>query len=264
MTTLSKESIGGISKTHDADASGPLVVVCEHASARIPEALADLGLSSDARQSHIAWDPGAFNLARAIAREFDSPLISAQISRLVYDLNRPPDAAGAMPEKSEMTEVPGNVGLSQAERDARTGLIYDPFHAEVRRLLDVRADRGLLSVLVTVHSFTPVYFGMPRTVDIGILHDSDTRLADVMLDHAAECSDRGVRRNDPYGPEDGVTHTLRLHGIARNIPNVMIEVRNDLLTTTSESEGIAKDLNAMIRHGLAVLQLDALGASNHA
>lgn len=264
MATLNKESIGGVFETRDADASGPLVVVCEHASARIPKTLADLGLSVDARQSHIAWDPGALDLARAVAAAFDSPLIAADVSRLVYDLNRPPDAAGAMPERSELIDVPGNAGLGQAERAARTRLIYEPFHTEVARLLDNRTKRGLPSMLLTMHSFTPVYFGEQREVEIGILHDSDTRLADAMLGHAAECSDRVVRRNDPYGPEDGVTHTLRLHGVARGIANVMIEVRNDLITTPENCEDIAAELIEMIRHGVAVLAPQGQGAPHHA
>jgi predicted N-formylglutamate amidohydrolase len=96
--------------------------------------------------------------------------------------------------------------------------------------MDKRRDAGRPIVLVTVHSFTPVYFGQPRDGALGILHDDDPRLADAMLKAASAAGLEGVRRNYPYGPQDGVTHTLRKHGLTRQIANVMLEIRNDLIT----------------------------------
>ena len=81
---------------------------------------------------------------------------------------------------------------------------------------------------MTVHSFTPVYFGAKRDVEIGILHDEDTRLADALLEELAGAPHK-VERNQPYGPQDGVTHSLKRHAISRGIANVMLEIRNDLL-----------------------------------
>lgn len=101
--------------------------------------------------------------------------------------------------------------------------------------------------MVTVHSFTSVYFGKPRFVEVGILHDADTRLADAMLAQAERLKGRFVtRRNEPYGPEDGVTNTLLEHGVQKALLNVMIEVRNDLLRTGEEIDAMATYLGELI------------------
>ena len=210
-------------------ARGRVILVCEHASRLLPKSLGTLGLSDEALASHIAWDPGALAVARRMAKSLDSTLIFQRFSRLVYDCNRPPESPAAMPEKSEVFDVPGNAGLDQTARDARTEALYLPFREKLASLVKSRAAEGRAPVIVTMHSFTPVYFGKPREVEIGILHDTDTRIADGMLAAAETAGLYNVRRNEPYGPEDGVTHTLREHGLANGLPNVMIEVRNDLI-----------------------------------
>ncbi len=210
-------------------ARGRVILVCEHASRLLPKSLGTLGLSDEALASHIAWDPGALAVARRMAKSLDSTLIFQRFSRLVYDCNRPPESPAAMPEKSEVFDVPGNAGLDQTARDARTEALYLPFREKLASNVKSRAAEGRAPVIVTMHSFTPVYFGKPREVEIGILHDTDTRIADGMLAAAETAGLYNVRRNEPYGPEDGVTHTLREHGLANGLPNVMIEVRNDLI-----------------------------------
>src|SRR5690606_29562638 len=157
---------------------------------------------------HIAWDPGALATSRLMAKSLDATLIYQRFSRLAYDCNRPPESPAAMPEKSEIYDVPGNAHLDDMARNARTEALYLPFRDTLSRLLRRRIDEGRAPVVVTMHSFTPVYFGRQRAVEIGILHDSDSRLADLMLAASAGGSLFNVRRNEPYGPEDGVTHTL--------------------------------------------------------
>lgn len=207
-----------------------MVLICEHASRTIPASLGTMGLDQAALESHIAWDIGAAGLAEHLSELLDAPLVSQRFSRLAYDCNRPPDSPDAYPEKSEIYEVPGNCGLSAADRRARAEALYFPFHHAVDTLIDGRLNTGRPVTLVTVHSFTPVYFGKFRDGLLGILHDEDRRLADSMLDAAALAGLEGVRRNYPYGPEDGVTHALRRHGLTRQIANVMLEVRNDLIS----------------------------------
>ncbi|MFN3636328.1 MAG: N-formylglutamate amidohydrolase, partial [Rhizobium rhizophilum] len=212
----------------NATAGSGIVLVCEHASSLLPASAGDLGLSPEALSSHIAWDPGALAIARRLAERLDGVLVHQRFSRLIYDCNRPPESPAAMPEKSEIYEIPGNRELSPAERYARTAALYIPFHDRVSNEISRLEGEGRRPVVVTVHTFTPVYFGNPREVEIGILHDADSRLADAMLDAAADSPYR-VERNSPYGPEDGVTHTLRLHALPQGFANVMIEVRNDLV-----------------------------------
>lgn len=225
---------------------GPFVIVCEHASLTLPRALGDLGLSEEARRSHIAWDPGALAVAQALSAHYDSPLVFQRFSRLVYDCNRPPESPAAMPAKSEVYDIPANAALDEASRQARTEALYRPFHAAIADVIDRRAAAGMNTSLITVHSFTPVYFGKARSVEIGVLHDADTRLADSMLAAADAARRYDVRRNEPYGPADGVTHTLKLHGISRDIPNVMIEVRNDLIQDDAGQEVMATYLCQLI------------------
>ena len=226
----------------------PAIIVCEHASNFVPDIYGDLGLAEEELQSHIAWDPGAREVSDHLSRLLDSPLVRGEVSRLVYDCNRPPEASDAMPVKSETTVIKGNDKLGELQRQARIEQIYLPFSECLAAAISGMSNP---SVLITIHSFTPVYHGMQRDVEIGILHDTDSRLADVMLLLANRHTDLIVRRNEPYGPQDGVMHTLREHGIANQLLNVMIEIRNDLIVTDQQSEAIAKML-----HGLL---LDALG-----
>ena len=244
--------------------AGPVVLLCEHASAHIPAVYCGLGLSPAARNSHAAWDPGALALARLLSARLDAPLIAGGVSRLVIDCNRPPDAPSAMPERSELIEVPGNRNLSEADRARRIETVYRPFCAAVGGVLDARKARGQAPALVTVHSFAPVYFGKPRPVEIGILHDSDSRLADAMLERADRIAARRVERNSPYGPEDGVTHSLKIHGIANGLKNVMIEVRSDLLTSADGQAGLARELLTLLTPALGCVGLAKEGELQHA
>lgn len=227
------------------DCRGPFVIVCEHASLTLPQSMGDMGLTEEARRSHIAWDPGALAVARHLSAHFDSPLVFQRFSRLVYDCNRPPESPAAMPVTSEIYRIPRNENLNAAEREARTAALYRPFHAAIEALIERRSAAGIETMLMTVHSFTPVYFGAQRAVEVGVLHDVDTRLADAML-AAAEGGPYAARRNDPYGPADGVTHSLILHGISRGIMNVMIEVRNDLVKDDKGQEVMARYLAGLL------------------
>lgn len=238
----------------NAVAQGPVILVCEHASRRLPASLGTLGLSAEALASHIAWDPGALAVSRLMAEQLDATLLFQRFSRLAYDCNRPPESPAAMPEKSEVFDVPGNAGLDQAARDARTRALYIPFRDRLRGLVETRIAEGRPPVIVTMHSFTPVYFGKPRDVEIGILHDADTRLADAMLAAAGTDGLYTIRRNEPYGPEDGVTHTLREHGLSKGLPNVMIEVRNDLIQNEAGQKVVAGYLAGLLGAALSAIE----------
>lgn len=227
------------------EGTSPVAFICEHASRFIPATFEGLGLTMEACESHAAWDPGAFDVAQILAQELNAPLVVSGISRLVYDCNRPPEARDAMPAKSELFDVPGNLDLTQAQRDDRTQDYYVPFCAAVTALMATG-----IKALITVHSFTPIYHGKPRAVELGILHDTDLRLADAMLKHAPQETSLLTLRNEPYGPEHGVTHTLKVHGVENGIANVMLEIRNDLLATPEQRQEIAHMLIRILRKSL--------------
>ncbi|AEI93313.1 N-formylglutamate amidohydrolase [Roseobacter litoralis] len=224
----------------NASGASDIVLVCEHASAFIPTALNDLGLSAEARHSHAAWDPGAKAVACEMARQLDAPLVASKVSRLVYDCNRPPDAPSAMPERSEVFDIPGNKKLTRNDRETRVARYYTPFHDRLKQVLSTKPD----PVVVTIHSFTPIYQGIQREVEVGILYDQDTRLADAMLE--VETGTFVTRRNDPYGPADGVTHTLKEHALPQGRRNVMIEIRNDLIETADAQTSLAIQMSRWV------------------
>ncbi len=236
------------------DGRGEVLLVCEHASKRLPERYGTLGLSDEALSSHIAWDPGALAVARLISRQLDAVLIHQRFSRLVYDCNRPPESPAAMPATSEIFRIPENENLSSEERRLRTEAVYLPFQGAISREIEARKGRGQATVLVTIHSFTPTYHGKKREVEIGILHDEDDRLANAMLNAAADNHVFRVERNEPYGPGDGVTHTLQLQALPAGLLNVMIEIRNDLIVD-EVGQGVAADfLSGLLVEGVASLK----------
>jgi len=244
------ESVGNdIVETINTGGAAPIVLVCEHASKFIPAYLDGLGLSEEAASSHAAWDPGALAVAELLSTRLNAPLVAQRVSRLVYDCNRPPEAPSAMPEKSEIFEVPGNVSLSDEQRLDRVNKYYRPFQAEVKQAIDAKQASGQLPVMITIHSFTPVYNGKKRAVEVGVLHDSDTRFADALLNALCPSDLYDIQRNEPYGPEDGVTHTLVSQAQSRGLLNVMIEVRNDLIAKRADQEQVAELL------GEAILQV---------
>ncbi len=236
-------------EVYNAPGTHRIVLVCEHASATIPAEYTRLGLTDDIARSHIAWDPGAMSTARFLADTLDAVLVAGTVSRLIYDLNRPPTSAGAMIEHSEKYRVPGNSNLDAEQRHTRTERYYRPFVARVASVLAQHAP----AVLVTIHSFTPVYNGVARDVEIGVLHDDDTRLADAMLADTSAVSRYNIQRNQPYGAHDGVTHTLKLHAIPAQIPNVMLEVRNDLISDESACRAMAEQLSRWLSDALLTL-----------
>jgi predicted N-formylglutamate amidohydrolase len=233
-------------RVYNAGGRAPIVFVCDHASRFIPSALDGLGISADVARSHAAWDIGAFDLALELSAAFDAPVVASRISRLVYDCNRPPHAPDAMPARSEVFDVPGNRDLSEADREARIRAVYEPFRDCLSGALDAQTDKlaGAPVALVTVHSFTPIYHGEPRRVELGLLHDADPTLARAMLTEAAGTLTLNAQLNAPYDASDGVTHTLKRHAIPRGLPNVMLELRNDLLAMPA---GVARTAHGLAR-----------------
>ncbi len=216
------------------------VVICEHAANRIPAKLGNLGLAPSDLTRHIAWDPGAERVARVLSRLLDAPLALQRYSRLAYDCNRPPESPNAMPVLSETTPIPGNENLTASDRLARTRAIYRPFHAGVADLLDARAANRLGTMVISIHSFTPVYKGKPRAVELGLLFDRDPSLA---RDLVKGFPNVDARLNEPYGPADGVLHTLNLHASPRGLRHAMIEIRNDLISDERRQDEWAQRLS---------------------
>ena len=230
----------------NAAVRGSVVLVCEHASNFVPSRLRGQHASDEVLQSHAGWDLGALEVATRLSLKLNAPLVAATMSRLVYDLNRPPESPDAIRTISEVHDVPGNVGLSSAERAQRAAAFHNPFHETLADVLRIQQGRISEPVLVTIHTFAPIYFGKIRATQIGILHDVDRRFADAMLYAAPLLTNLRVARNEPYAASDGVTHTLRKHALPNGLLNVVIEIRNDLVETPEQQDAVASTLADMI------------------
>jgi predicted N-formylglutamate amidohydrolase len=210
------------------DGTSPFVLICDHASNRIPERYGTLGLTPAERLSHIAWDPGALAVCLELVDLLDAPVVASNISRLVVDCNRTDTAPDMMPAVSEVTVVPGNAAISDEERAFRIANFHAPFHAAATALLDARAARGQETILVAMHSFTPVYKGVSRPWEIGLIHGRDTKFTKALFDAlAADAPSLTLGWNEPYKALDGVTYTLEHHGDGRGLNSTMIEIRHN-------------------------------------
>ncbi|XHF33204.1 N-formylglutamate amidohydrolase [Pseudomonas chlororaphis] len=210
------------------DSTHPLILVCEHASRYIPEALNNLGLDDTAAREHIAWDIGALALAEQLSEQLGVTLLSANYSRLLIDLNRPRHAPDSIPAQSEIYQVPGNRELDEATREYRRQCLFKPFHTRLQQLIDARLAEGRPVRVVGIHSFTPVYYGQPRELEVGVLFGQARAYAQRMLD-GLERHPLKVAGNQPYKIDPLGDMTVPVHGDARGLESVLIEVRNDLL-----------------------------------
>lgn len=235
------------------DAGSAILLVCEHASNAFPQPWGSLGLTEAQQAAHVAWDPGALDLSRTLAARLDAALVHAPASRLIYDLNRGPDRADAMAARSEVHDIPGNLDLTPQDRLHRAEALYLPFHTALHAEIVRRLALGRATVIVTVHSFTPVYHGRPRSVEFGVIHDADDRLARGIVAGAQATTDLVTALNEPYSAADGVTHTLRLQATPYGLANAMLEIRNDLIATPALAEAMADRLAPVLQSALASL-----------
>jgi predicted N-formylglutamate amidohydrolase len=206
----------------------PFVLLCEHASRLLPHGYARLGLPAAEFDRHIAWDLGAAEMATRVACLLDAPLFLAGYSRLLIDLNRPPESRSSIPEVSEATSIPGNIGLHPAEVQRRRDLWFEPFHKTVAAHLDARL--GQPTAVFGIHTFTPVFHHAARPWHAGVLFG---RAEEFGLELASAIQSRCggvVGRNEPYRIDTEEDYTVPVHGDARGLSAALIEVRQDLVT----------------------------------
>ncbi len=214
-----------------------IVLICEHASSHMPAAYADLGLPAHERMRHIAWDLGAEGVARGLAKRLDAACFLGTYSRLLIDLNRPLDSPTSIPVLSESTAIPGNMALTDAEREGRIARIFTPFHDHVRSFLDRRDRAGRKTRIVAIHSFTPVFLGVERSWHAGILYDHSRDYGEAVISALARDPSINVGANVPYVIDRAGDYAVPIHGDDRRYPAILIEIRNDLISTR---DGIAE------------------------
>jgi predicted N-formylglutamate amidohydrolase len=201
------------------------VLICDHASNRIPLGLGDLGLSPETLMDHIAWDPGAATVARILSELLDAPLVLSAYSRLVIDCNRPLESPESVTEASAGIEIPGNRGLTSLQRRQRVDEVFRPYHRTISSLLDARAGRS--SLLLSIHSFTENLGGVRRPWPIGVSNRQNRRLAEYLIQSLRNSAIGLVGDNEPYGIDNAHDYSLPTHGERRGIAHAMIEIRQD-------------------------------------
>ncbi|MEM7708279.1 MAG: N-formylglutamate amidohydrolase [Pseudomonadota bacterium] len=210
-----------------------VVLICDHASKRIPNALDDLGLEYQNRERHIAWDMGAGPLTRYLSRRLGAVAVLANYSRLVMDLNRNPDSDDAYPSVSDITVVPANQNLSPEAQAIRRAALFDPYHNAIETQLDAVRARGVCPALVAIHSYTQELLsgGGERPWHIGVLYDKDVRIAHRLIESLSRNPLVEVGDNEPYSGTHYHDYSIDTHGEAARIACCGIEVRQDLLAT---------------------------------
>ena len=225
--------------------SSPYLLLGDHAGRAIPHSLGGLGLPRDAFDLHIAWDIGVEALGLRLAKALDACFIRQAYSRLVIDCNRRPDAADAIPAVSDGVAIPGNVGLNPPDVAARLQDIWQPYQDGVAGLLDERERLGRKTLLVALHSFTPVMQGANRPWRYGVLHRGDSALsARVLTLLRAEFGEQ-VGDNQPYAM-DGTDATIPLHADPRGLDYLELEIRQDLIAREDGQDAVAGLLGRLL------------------
>jgi predicted N-formylglutamate amidohydrolase len=226
-------------------------LTCDHASARVPRRLNSLGVSPEDLQRHIAWDIGAAAVASGLAVRLDAFLILQNWSRLVIDCNRPPGSVQSIVPSSDATLIPGNESVSPDDALARESEIFRPYHDRIRTELDLRQALGRSTILVALHSFTPLLHGIRRPWHAGLLYNRDRRLAEALLPILRADPDLVVGDNEPYSVSDSTDYTIPMYGERRGLLHVGIELRQDLIADEAGqsqwSERLAQALLAALR-----------------
>src|SRR6201994_5158775 len=214
---------------YNAAGRSPFLLTCDHYGRLIPRVLGDLGLPERELLRHIAWDIGIAGVAELLSDQLGAHLVAQRYSRLVIDCNRPPAAPSSIPIISEATMIPGNDGIARDAAETRRREIFDPYHRRIDEVIDARGRAGLPTVLVSLHSFTPVYAGIARPWHIGTLYQRDKVLPPRLLKHLRAEPDLVVGNNEPYAVSDETDYTIPVHGEARGLMNTGIEIRQDLI-----------------------------------
>lgn len=213
--------------------SSNLVLVCDHASNRIPRQLHNLGLDAIQLADHISWDPGAAKVARCLSFHLNAPLVLSGYSRLVIDCNRALYSKDSIPEQSAGVFIPGNYHLSARDKEERINTLFMPYHNTIKQLLDSRSQRA--NLLLSIHSFTAVLNDQPRPWHIGISHWDKRLFAERLIQMLANHKDLIIGINKPYPIEKHNNYTIPIHGGERGLPSAMIEIRQDGIQTTPQA-----------------------------
>jgi predicted N-formylglutamate amidohydrolase len=232
----------------------PFLLVADHAGNAMPRGLGRLGIAAAELERHIALDIGIAGLGRLLADALDAMLIQQTYSRLVIDCNRPPGSPTSIPEISELTPIPGNVALSEAAKAARAGEIFQPYHDRIDAELERRRQAGRSTVLIALHSFTPVFKGAARPWHAAVLYHRDPGFPRRLLALLEKEPGLIVGDNEPYFVSDDTDYTIPVHGERHGIPHALVEIRQDLIADNSGQRAWAETLARLLPQAISGLR----------
>lgn len=232
-----------------------LVIVCDHASNAVPDWVNPLGLPPEDMTRHIAWDVGARAVTLLLANSLKAPAVLSTWSRLVIDPNRGEQDPTLVMKLYDGSIIPGNRKVEAEETERRIERLHRPYHVAIDNALDAQIARDRAPALVSIHSFTPQLRNRsPRPWHIGVLWDQDDRLVRPLLNRLALEEGIVTGDNEPYsGRLAG--DCMWQHGTSRDIPHVLIEIRNDLIADAEGQYAWAARLAPLIEGALSDMWL---------
>ena len=220
----------------------PVLLLCDHAGHRIPDAVGELGVSRANLLRHIGWDVGAAAVTRSLAGRLRCTAIFNHVSRLVIDVNRRPRSYTSIPPISDGCVIPGNQHLSAAAADQRICDYFLPYHKAVARQIARFRGQGRIPVIIAVHSYTSHLNGEDRPWQIGVLWRGDRRLAGPVLTALHQRGDLVVGDNQPYSGQREFGFTITFHAQRTRLPHIMFEIRQDEISGAGGVERYARIL----------------------
>ncbi|HYD65041.1 N-formylglutamate amidohydrolase [Azospirillum sp.] len=215
----------------NAQGRAPVVLVCDHASPAVPRSLDRLGLGEEQFARHIAYDIGAAEVTRLLSARFAAPAVLSGYSRLIIDLNRALEDSTAVPVVSDDVVVPGNRALDAEDTRRRVEAFFTPYHDAVAAVIAGKRAQGQVPALLSIHSFTPEMRGVQRPWHVGVLWDHDPRIPIPLIERLRADGRWVVGDNEPYSGRNTLGGTVETHATPAGLPNVLIEVRQDLIAT---------------------------------
>ncbi|MGP8192064.1 MAG: N-formylglutamate amidohydrolase [Methylovirgula sp.] len=234
-----------------------VLLLCDHAANHLPPAYGTLGLSREDLESHIAFDIGAADITRRLAERLEAPAVLTRFSRLLIDANRGEDDPTLVMQLSDRRIIPGNARIDRAEIDARRRRYWQPYRDAIGEMIAAMSAQSPIPAVVSLHTFTPMWRGVPRPWQVAALWDSDARLACPLI---AALAAEGflVGDNEPY---DGALRgdTLYDQVTRRGLAGVLIEIRQDLVDTAGQARAFADRLADILKPILARPEMHMIG-----
>lgn len=215
-------------------ATRDIVFICDHAEPSLPAEYGTLGLRETLFDEHIAYDIGAADMTHRLAQTLGATAVLSRFSRLLIDPNRAPDHEGLIPVHSDGVDIPGNFAVDAEERARRKSAYYDPYHRAIDRVLAEHREQDIIPAVIGIHTFTPIMQGAGRPWEAGILWNRDPRLAKPLLEILRRDPTLTIGDNQPYSGKL-LSFSLDHHGGDHGLPNVVIEIRQDLVDTQDKA-----------------------------